>query len=156
MLFPSKKHVDATRAFASGFRGRKDGLEDPLGEARRPLPGRKGDGKAATAAARAGKNWKGMRKDGKWGREGRGRAKKEGAAAAGSNHTPVRRRPPKAAAACSPTLPGSTIGACGLNFSVRNGKRCGPAASPPLFVSGTPTNGIPYAGRENFEMKRQT
>ena len=37
MLFPSKKHVDATRAFASGFRGRKDGLEDPLGEARRPL-----------------------------------------------------------------------------------------------------------------------
>ena len=69
MLFPSKKHVDATRAFASGFRGRKDGLEDPLGEARRPLPGRKGDGTAATAAARAGKNWKGMRKDGKW--EGR-------------------------------------------------------------------------------------
>ena len=69
VLFPSKKHVDATRAFASGFRGRKDGLEDPLGEARRPLPGRKGDGTAATAAARAGKNWKGMRKDGKW--EGR-------------------------------------------------------------------------------------
>ena len=122
VLFPSKKHVDATRAFASGFRGRKDGKE------------------------RRKENEKGLG----------GRAKKEGAAAAGSNHTPVRRRPPKAAAACSPTLPGSTIGACGLNFSVRNGKRCGPAASPPLCVSGTPTNGIPYAGRENFEMKRQT
>ena len=27
VLFPSKKHVDATRAFASGFRGRKDGKE---------------------------------------------------------------------------------------------------------------------------------
>ena len=64
--------------------------------------------------------------------------------------------PPKAAAACSPTLPGSTIGACGLNFSVRNGKRCGPAASPPLLTSGTPTKGAPYAGRENFEMKSQT
>ena len=111
--------------------------------------------KSSPAAARTGKNWKGMRKDGKWGREGRGRAKKEGAAAAGSNHTPVRRRPPKAAAACSPTLPGSTIGACGLNFSVRNGKRCGPAASPPL-VFPEPPSGIPYAGRENFEMKRQT
>ena len=56
MLFPSKKHADVTRAFASGFRGRKDGREDPLGEARRPLPGRRGD-------------WKGGRKDGKW--EGR-------------------------------------------------------------------------------------
>ena len=109
-------------------------------------PGPEGDGTAATAAARAGKNWKGMRKDGKWGREGRGRAKKEGAAAAGSNHTPVRRRPPKAAAACSPTLPGSTIGACGLNFSVRNGKRCGPAASPPLCVSGTPQTGSRMPG----------
>ena len=54
MLFPSKKHADVTRAFASGFRGRKDGREDPLGEARRPLPGRRGDWTAATAAARAG------------------------------------------------------------------------------------------------------
>ena len=125
------------------------------GRARRPLLGRRGDSKAATAAARAG-DGKGGRKAGKWEGEGRGRAKKEGAAAAGSNHTPVRRRPPKAAAACSPTLPGSTIGACGLNFSVRNGKRCGPAASPPLVFPGPHTTGAPYAGRENFEMKSQT
>ena len=34
VLFPSKKHVDATRAFASGFRGRKDGKEDPLAAGR--------------------------------------------------------------------------------------------------------------------------
>ena len=75
VLFPSKKHADVTRAFASGFRGRKDGREDPLGEARRPLPGRRGDWTAATAAARAGKNWKGMRKDWacKKGRGGGGR-----------------------------------------------------------------------------------
>ena len=143
VLFPSKKHVDVTRAFASGFRGRNDGLEDRSwaggGTARRPRP-RQGRG-----AGRK-ENGKGLG----------GRAKKEGAAAAGSNHTPVRRRPPKAAAACSPTLPGSTIGASGLNFSVRNGKRCGPAASPPLVFPGPHTTGAPYAGRENFEMKSQT
>ena len=85
MLFPSKKHADVTRAFASGFRGRKDGREDPLGEARRPLPGRRGDWTAATAAARAGGAGKeggrtgngkeGMRKDWacKKGRGGGGR-----------------------------------------------------------------------------------
>ena len=121
------------------------GPEGGRGRRPRPRQGRGGSGKEG-----------GRRKDGKWGREGRGRAKKEGAAAAGSNHTPVRRRPPKAAAACSPTLPGSTIGACGLNFSVRNGKRCGPAASPPLVFPGPHTTGAPYAGRENFEMKSQT
>ena len=77
MLFPSKKHVDATRAFASGFRGRKDGLEDPLGEARRPLPGRKGDGKGGRKeeGGRTGNGKEGMRKDWacKKGRGGGGR-----------------------------------------------------------------------------------
>ena len=34
----------------------------------------------------------------------------------------------KEAAAYSPALHCSTIGACGLNFSVRNGKRCDPTA----------------------------
>ncbi len=152
MLFPSKKHVDVTRAFASGFRGRKDGLEGSHATGRREDRSR--------AGRRTGRRPRPLQGRGT-GREenGRGlggRAKKEGAAAAGSNHTPVRRRPPKAAAACSPTLPGSTIGACGLNFSVRNGKRCGPAASPPLVFPGPHTTGAPYAGRENFEMKSQT
>ena len=59
MLFPSKKHVDATRAFASGFRGRKDGG----GLERREEGGRTGNGK------------EGMRKDWacKKGRGGGGR-----------------------------------------------------------------------------------
>ena len=35
------------------------------------------------------------------------------------------------AAACSPACQGSTIGALGLNFSVRNGKRCTPVHEPP-------------------------
>ena len=38
-----------------------------------------------------------------------------------------------------PTLPpssGSTIGAAGLNFSVRNGKRCAPALSSPQSLFG--------------------
>ena len=89
---------------------------------------------------------------GEGGRERPG--EKEGGAARKVTGLPSR-APPKAAAACSPTLPGSTIGACGLNFSVRNGKRCDPAASPPL-VFPEPPSGIPYAGRENFEMKSQT
>src|SRR4051794_9962214 len=41
-----------------------------------------------------------------------------------------------------PTLPGdcspSTIGASGLNFSVRNGKRCTPAAMTAETVKGAP------------------
>ena len=36
--------------------------------------------------------------------------------------------PNKTAATYSPTLRCSTIGACGLNFSVRDGKRWSPAA----------------------------
>ena len=33
-----------------------------------------------------------------------------------------------------PGFPGSTIGAGGLNFSVRNGKRCGPSAiATPIY-----------------------
>ena len=35
VLFPSKKHADATRAFASGFRGRNDGLEGSHATGRR-------------------------------------------------------------------------------------------------------------------------
>ena len=87
MLFPSKKHADVTRAFASGFRGRKDGREDPLAAGRLEDRSRAGggDGTAATAAARAGGSGKeggrtgngkeGMRKDWacKKGRGGGGR-----------------------------------------------------------------------------------
>ena len=39
----------------------------------------------------------------------------------------------KVAATYSPALRGSTIGACGLNFSVRDGKRWGPAAMAALM-----------------------
>ena len=39
----------------------------------------------------------------------------------------------KSAATYSPALRGSTIGACGLNFSVRDGKRWGPAAMAALM-----------------------
>ncbi len=45
-----------------------------------------------------------------------------------SPECPARRTPTKTAATYSPTLRCSTIGACGLNFSVRDGKRWSPAA----------------------------
>ena len=51
-----------------------------------------------------------------------------------------KKKPPRFEGACGigrrPTLPpssGSTIGAAGLNFSVRNGKRCAPALSSPQY-----------------------
>ena len=73
VLFPSKKHVDVTRAFASGFRGRNDGLEGShaTGRLEDRFGAGRGDSKAATAAARAG-GWK----EGEW--EGTGRAGKKG------------------------------------------------------------------------------
>ena len=54
-----------------------------------------------------------------------------------------KKKPPRDEEACGigrrPTLPpssGSTIGAAGLNFSVRNGKRCAPALSSPQSLFG--------------------
>ena len=54
---------------------------------------------------------------------GRGGDKKEGAASAAPSYVRSRQRP-----TLPPRLQGSTIGAGGLNFWVRNGTRCDPSA----------------------------
>ena len=77
VLFPSKKHADVTRAFASGFRGRKDGREDPLAAGRLEDRSRAGGGGGRDGGHGRGKGGgrKG-RKEGEW--EGTGRAGKKG------------------------------------------------------------------------------
>ena len=80
VLFPSKKHADATRAFASGFRGRNDGLEGShaTGRLEDRFGSGRGTGTAATAAARAGGGLERREEEGREMGTGRERACKKG------------------------------------------------------------------------------
>lgn len=73
VLFPSKKHADATRAFASGFRGRKDGLEGSHATGRREDRSRAGGGTGREEGRPGNGNGKGKGEGAQKGRGGGGR-----------------------------------------------------------------------------------